>query len=421
MDGIYKEYYKGEIMNITVKKNKSYNFNDLIMFIYMGTFIFARIIDKNIYRILGIFFIVYFLFQIIIKGKLVFNSAVIWQILFIISNISSLLYADIIKSGILYTIISTATFIFFISQYFCDEKDNVYSIESVLKYMTFWGICFMLYILLTQSQYFQYGRLGSRGLSDKFENAIGFSYYTIIITILFIRNALNNKKYKLINYTLVVIAIFISMMSGGRKSVLLPMLFLVIYVILKYKNNAIKVIVMSFITFIIIGIVLIISLEVEFLYDIFGYRLEGLLNSLFGIGQSNIETMNSDIGRKLLILNGIRLFFQKPVFGYGLGMSYELNSLNGIAYLHSHNNFIELLISGGLVMFITYYWIYIYLFKKMFKLIRKDKSDLSIFFIAFLVINLISDIGTISFNLLNFNMFILLASVYVKTQKSLDI
>lgn len=409
-----------EKLSIVKKNNKMgvkiEDFEDFVLFFFLGSFILAKFIGHFLYRAFGVGFICYYIIKILKRQYVVIGKGIIWQVGFVLSCIASLLYSKQIKLGHFYTILTTSIFIFTVSQYFYKEKLKTENMEKVLKYISFWGIVFMIYVFITQFNNFQYGRLGSRGLSEQFENAIGFSYYSIIISIVLIWNLFNEKKKKVFNCSMLCISLFVSIMTGGRKAVLLPICFLALYMIITSKNSF-KLIKRVFFIAMLIVIIIILCMKVEFLYDIFGYRLEGLLYSIFKIGNPNAETITSDLGRASLAINGIKLFLNKPLIGYGLSMSLDLNYLSGLGYLHCHNNFVEMLVSGGIIMFIVYYWIYIYIFSNFFKLSKYDNTNLSKFFISFLIVNLISDVGTTSYNLLNFNIIILFATIYISILK----
>lgn len=403
------------ILNIFTRIN---SFEDLIVFIFMGVFVFDKLLMSIMYRIIGVCLIIYYIFKIISRKKIIINAGLKWQLFFVFFSFFSLLYADTFMQGHVYTVLTTFGFIFILSQYFSSKEKLRNNLEKMLSYISFWGALFIVYILGTQWHNFQYGgRLGSTILSEEFGNATTFSYYTIIITIALIWNCFSSNKYMLINWMLVGMSLFTSMMTGGRKAVLLPLIFFAVYVIFLYKKNIKKLFKYSIIMLLVSVGLIYLSFTVPLIYNIFGFRVEALFSTLIHIETSvDATTVSSDLYRQDLILDGFKAFLKRPLLGYGLAMSREVYDSIGLGYTHAHNNYIDLLISGGMIMFISWYWIYPYLLVRLCQTNKYDKSGLSSFFIAFIIVNLFSDWGSTTFNILHFNLFIILASVSVQIQ-----
>jgi O-antigen ligase len=64
-----------------------------------------------------------------------------------------------------------------------------------------------------------------------------------------------------------------------------------------------------------------------------------------------------------MIKTGWRLFLERPVFGYGLD---QFALLSGFG-TYSHNNYIELLISGGVIALALYYSTYMYIISRIWR------------------------------------------------------
>ena len=75
---------------------------------------------------------------------------------------------------------------------------------------------------------------------------------------------------------------------------------------------------------------------------------------------------------------GMEWFQKYPLFGIGMGNPHILAGtyLNFDAYLH--NNFVELLCGGGVVGFVLYYAIFVYLFVGLFKYRKADRDAFSV-------------------------------------------
>ena len=90
-------------------------------------------------------------------------------------------------------------------------------------------------------------------------------------------------------------------------------------------------------------------------------------------------------------------FWQKPILGHGIDSFRTLYGMLGGMETYSHNNFIEMLVSGGVVGFIIYYSIYVYIFKAMWRttFIEKDSFSMCLFVIIFTM--LLVQVSTISY------------------------
>jgi len=60
--------------------------------------------------------------------------------------------------------------------------------------------------------------------------------------------------------------------------------------------------------------------------------------------------------RYFMALMGLNLFSESPIFGHGLN---SFSVMSGLGY-YSHNNAVEILVSGGLLLFLCYYFVFFY-------------------------------------------------------------
>ena len=145
-------------------------------------------------------------------------------------------------------------------------------------------------------------------------------------------------------------------------------------------------------------------MTVDPLYNVLGSRMEELVNGVLGgNADSSFDT------REEMAQLGIKWFWEKPFLGYGLGnYSMLYGALTG-RYTYSHNNFVEILVSGGLVGFIIYYSIYAFIFIKLFKSVFIKKDVLSIILFAVNIVSLVLHISDISYYSTLNNCFLMLA------------
>ena len=144
-------------------------------------------------------------------------------------------------------------------------------------------------------------------------------------------------------------------LTGSRKAIMLAAIGLFISVFFIYPEKRLRKIFIS-IFLLMMGYFMIMS--VPFLYKIAGSRIEATINYyLRGTGEdSSMST------RDYLITKGMIYIKENLKTGYGLN-NYRLIANN--YDLYSHNNFIEILFSSGIIGFCIYYSKYILLFIKL--------------------------------------------------------
>lgn len=135
-------------------------------------------------------------------------------------------------------------------------------------------------------------------------------------------------------------------------------------------------------------------MEVPSLYQNVGWRLEALTYSITGKGKADSSTLL----REKYIKIGIESFKESPVVGYGVGTFSEINKVKTNHNTYSHNNFIEIAVGMGLIGFISYYWIYVYLIMEYLKLfIHKRTSFLdNVLFIVF-ILYFVTQVGLVTY------------------------
>ena len=102
-----------------------------------------------------------------------------------------------------------------------------------------------------------------------------------------------------------------------------------------------------------------------------------------------------------------RLIAKNPLFGSGWGF---FSKFSGIG-VYSHSNYVEILVSFGIMGFLLYYYIYFYTIKKLLTLQDKSKA---ILFITVIICLIVSYITMLSFLTMETNYIIIIwASIYL--------
>ena len=203
---------------------------------------------------------------------------------------------------------------------------------------------------------------------------------------------------------------YLALYTGSRKVLIMMMLIIILLFWLKAKRHKIRAFVIAVACA--VGVYLLV-MNVEPLYNVLGVRVEEMLNGLFGEG-TNEGSFNL---RNEMIEMGWNWFLKRPIFGYGINnfrVLYE--SVTGVS-TYAHNNFIEILVSGGVVGFILYYSIYAYLLVKLFKPTFKERDLLSIILFSVNIVLLVLQISLISYYNTMCNCLLMIGVSYVNIRK----
>ena len=218
--------------------------------------------------------------------------------------------------------------------------------------------------------------------------------------------------WKLILFAIGLLFAGVGLFTGSRKVFLMLIGIAVLFMFLysKHKFIGMAIAIASAIAFYFA------VMEIEPLYNVLGQRIENMLEGVFGGG----TTEGSFNLREEMIRLGFAWFLERPLFGYGMSNYSVLYEIETGWSTYSHNNFIEILINGGIVGFILYYFIYAYVFVKLFKaaFVKRDSTAIILFTINLVLIAL--QIAAVSYYDTLFNCILLLAVMYVKVIEKAD-
>ena len=121
------------------------------------------------------------------------------------------------------------------------------------------------------------------------------------------------------------------------------------------------------------------------------------MGSMFGFVTGDGGADSSTILRFHMMELGLEWFVKYPIAGIGIGNAHILAAqyLGHDTYLH--NNFVELLCSGGIIGFCIYYAMYAYLFKNLWKYRRVDYEHFMIC-LVWQTLLLAIDFGMVSYS-----------------------
>jgi len=207
-------------------------------------------------------------------------------------------------------------------------------------------------------------------------NALGFAMFYGVVIINFLYNFSKNTRSKIIFIVIIVFMIAALFETGSRKSVLAVTISLAITLFLVNRKKSLKLILISFFVFVI-------TIGSNFMT---GYLTE----TAFGKRIEATEVEQSANVRADLISEGFGFFIDHPFLGIGLGSFTSYSSMG----IMSHNDFIEILSSMGLIGLFIYISIFFLFFKDIQFLIKfKGTNKIGIIATSFIVGYLILGMG----------------------------
>ena len=177
-----------------------------------------------------------------------------------------------------------------------------------------------------------------------------------------------------------------SLSSGSRRSILVIVIGILGIMIIFNLMNKRNLIILLSIPILIILIPYFINLLQNI--DLFS-RFDYFINFLSGKG----EVDNSLLTRKAMIDFGWDLFKEKPILGYGTNQYSALYNLHYGGYKASHNGYIQVLVNHGIVGFIIYYGMHIFLIKELLIISKKGDNPLGGILLIVMILRLVSDIA----------------------------
>ena len=211
------------------------------------------------------------------------------------------------------------------------------------------------------------------------------------------------KRKKAALWALLPIAIIV-VASGSRKGlfVLLFGMMLIVFFLQMQKEKAALSTLFKMLL-IAAGLIAIVNLILQFPgMEKAREQYMGLVNSL--LGNEEEADVSTQI-RGNMVHVGWEQFLRTPVLGIGLDNAKIINLQYNNFYGYLHNNYIEVLVNGGIVGFVIYYSFFIVVLKKHINRLN-EKNPLVYISFTMLILRLITDWGRISyFDYMNIPLF----------------
>jgi len=260
-------------------------------------------------------------------------------------------------------------------------EKNLYTFAKI-------GILFTIFIIIFSLGNIFEVRLGADINYDVIGNTIKYNANATALiagfSFLIFFHKYNKTGSKLYIIPLIWLAIAI-LFTGSRKGFILLIMGMIVLTLLRNPRKKVKSIL---IVAVVVMTLLWLIMYIPLFYNIIGYRMEALIDMYLGVeaGEGSVIT------RSLFIERGMEYFLLKPWIGYGLDC---FRCLPGSYGTYSHNNYIELLVSGGIPLFFFYYAIRIIVLVRLY--LHRNKNNINKLLFAFLLLLLILEYGLVSY------------------------
>lgn len=266
------------------------------------------------------------------------------------------------------------------------------SIDGLLNAIMISGVIISIYtiVIFGIDNLKKATEIGERLEGDNFYanvNAIGM-WMSVCLTV-FLHRILNTRFQ--VYYLLGILPVFMLAVVQSRTALIQAMAGIIIILFFKSKESTNLVYQMG--RGIVSLLVLILLLYAITRFDVFSginERMRGLL----GLSVSYKE--GSLYMRRNMIKLGLQQFLRTPILGIGFGSTTSLTSKYLGHYTYLHNNFIEVLVSGGIIGFFCYYSIHLFLFKSLWKKTVLGDKNCQLC-LCLLVTHVLTDYGTVSY------------------------
>ena len=307
----------------------------------------------------------------------------------------------------LYVFLVDAVIIFYLER-------NREQLSFVLKAFIMFAVASAAYIFIRYGfDYFLHGRVteffNSNSISLRLTYAAAFAFYVAL-------KESDKLIKKVLYYALSIACIGLMLLGASRKAYILIVITAVVYLLFSGKSILKSFRNLVIIALVLVGIYLALT-KIDFLYETIGSRFEAMISGFEGG-----ETDSSTASRLHLIDNGWAYFNERPVFGYGLDGFRYLQNINysGTVAYYSHNNFIEMLVNGGVVGTVIYYSLYLMiLIFGLIKLLGKGRSKPVAIFFGLFVACFVGEYGMVTYYDMT-QQFVIMLCYFVLCYKETD-
>lgn len=347
-------------------------------------------------------------FCIVAFGINIYSKKIKWsyffsfQLIFILYELIIIFLGKSVDSTLSKSAITTVMFNMMINLAMFNFFNEKVDIKEFFKKVSILSVGILIFIIIYTKGAGQDGRLAhnvSRPFSTTGFTAIEVGMIAVwgSLSALYMYYKTEEKKY--IGFQIVYWIVII--WSGSRDCFSFGLLaVLIMYFINGKKDNILskmkKIIIIAVIAF----IAIIAIMKIPKLYYIIGYRFEGYFNG----------TESSANSRDVMHKTAVNLIQNNWIYGYGLD---TFRTFNGSFGTWSHNNYLELLLSGGIILLTIYYIPIIITVIKLLKIKSIHYREEKCIGISLIALKLLHDIVGVTYMSRMSNIFLLITIVIV--------
>lgn len=220
---------------------------------------------------------------------------------------------------------------------------------------------------------------------------------------------IHERRKILFRLPFIVVSLIIVAASGSRKAMIVLILGITCLYLFKYAARNVLKTLLKFIGVLCILVVVFSFIFSMQMFDTLNNRMAGLIALITGTGVID----HSAWLRQQYIKIGLEQFLETPLVGIGIDNA-RLLLLQHFGYTtYLHNNYVELLASGGIVGTTLFYSIYLYIIRKL-KSNWYDYSSEKIAVLVLIVIKLAMDLGAVSYYSKSTYFYIMMFFLFIK-------
>ena len=386
---------------------------DIIVYVAIFSIPILPIIGNTLYYIICGLVIIVNIIDIFTDRKIVINYFEIGYILLISYSCFTLIYC-IYEPSTNY-IIKEMLFVFVMAYGIARHlarKNEKEIIKTAFDIFAFSTMIVSIYLFIFELPNMSLSARLGQVLYQDYGTYIIYSYLLIISICylmwkIFFDRSISLKK-NICTVLELLILIIASFLSGTRKCIVCVLIFLFFLFLYKNRKNIIKLLKIFIVGIITVFVLYNLFMHNDVLYQVIGKRIESMITEfLEGTGEDqSIEVRNN------LKNLAIDAFQENPILGCGMNNFAYYSAINGGEFLYAHNNYLELLASGGIIALFLYYGSYFILIYCTWKKAKED-DKFGVFALAFLIMNLISDYSTVSYYRIQYILTFVQFSEYV--------
>lgn len=318
----------------------------------------------------------------------------VWMYAFWAFALISIMWADSVSDSLMYT--NYYISILLVGTFMCYRIRNMKDVEKILKIFLVAGL-YSVAMIIIRVPVDAYGTSTFGDYIGVFKNTL--SARMVILTPIAMYFGQQKKRY----YLAIPAFLFVIANADSRKGLALLVGAVLLSFLITSNANRFFRNILALLAIVFFG---------WFILESTGAvkaLAEGVLGSVFDLIEKGFGLDSGDTYRLVLIGAGLTMFFNSPLAGYGLNNFRTYIAKQGYAYVvYSHNTYIELLSTLGLIGFLLYYPYLFYLMFRSFKM-RNDSLMKTVFLILLVV--LINDFGAVTyFDVYSQHLYIVLAA-----------